>query len=159
MRRDEQLSIPAEFDYAAVNGLSAELRQKLEHARPANLGQAAKIEGMTPAALALLLSWLRRRTMQETQHDAVGQSPLNVSRETWERLQTYVDLVRKWNPRINLVSKSSLDRIWQRHIADSIETVQSAGDRGDGHWVDLGSGGGFPGWSARSWPPRQIQID
>ena len=60
MRRDEALIIPAQFDYTAIQGLSAELGQKLTTARPANLGQAAKIEGMTPAALALLLSHLRK---------------------------------------------------------------------------------------------------
>ena len=60
MRRDEALIIPAQFDYTVIQGLSAELGQKLTTARPANLGQAAKIEGMTPAALALLLSHLRK---------------------------------------------------------------------------------------------------
>lgn len=61
LRRDENRAIPADFDFAAVNGLSNELKQKLTQARPANLAQAARLDGMTPAALALLLVRLRRR--------------------------------------------------------------------------------------------------
>ncbi len=68
---------------------------------------------------------------------------LNVSRETFERLNTYVNLVERWNPKINLVSRSSLKDIWTRHILDSIQVYENA-DRAK-HWVDLGSGGGFPG--------------
>ncbi len=68
---------------------------------------------------------------------------LDVSRETLARLTTYVDLVERWNPRINLVSRSSLTDTWSRHILDSVQVYRLAG-RFD-HWVDLGSGGGFPG--------------
>lgn len=68
---------------------------------------------------------------------------LNVSRETMGRLKTLDALVRKWTPKINLVSKSSLSQIWTRHILDSIQVYRSVS--GKGHWVDLGSGGGFPG--------------
>ncbi|MCL4186081.1 MAG: tRNA uridine-5-carboxymethylaminomethyl(34) synthesis enzyme MnmG [Rhodobacteraceae bacterium] len=60
LRRDEAVAIPDGFDYAALAGLSAELRGKLGRARPATLGQAARIEGMTPAALTLILATLRR---------------------------------------------------------------------------------------------------
>lgn len=59
-RREEQRLIPADFDYSTLPGLSIELRQKLKTARPANLAQAARVEGMTPAALTLLLAHLRR---------------------------------------------------------------------------------------------------
>ncbi|GIK82756.1 MAG: tRNA uridine 5-carboxymethylaminomethyl modification enzyme MnmG [Alphaproteobacteria bacterium] len=60
-RRDEALAIPADLDYRQLSGLSNELVQKLEAARPASIGQAGRIEGMTPAALALLLAQSRRR--------------------------------------------------------------------------------------------------
>ncbi len=60
LRRDEGYRIPADFDYGVVDGLSNELKSKLANARPDNLAQAAKIEGMTPAALALILSRLKR---------------------------------------------------------------------------------------------------
>ncbi|MBY6090525.1 16S rRNA (guanine(527)-N(7))-methyltransferase RsmG [Maritimibacter alkaliphilus] len=69
---------------------------------------------------------------------------LNVSRETLERLETYAELLKKWNPRINLVAKSTLDDLWTRHILDSLQVYEAAGTA-EGKWVDLGSGGGFPG--------------
>ena len=59
-RRHEDTAIPAGFEYAAVRGLSAEVRQKLEQVRPSSLGQAQRIAGMTPAAISLLLVHLER---------------------------------------------------------------------------------------------------
>ena len=59
-RRHEDTVIPAGFEYAAVRGLSAEVRQKLEQVRPSSLGQAQRIAGMTPAAISLLLVHLER---------------------------------------------------------------------------------------------------
>ena len=61
LRADEAVTIPDDLDLDGLSGLSGELRGKLETVRPATLGQAARIEGMTPAALALLLSGIRRR--------------------------------------------------------------------------------------------------
>lgn len=63
LRRDEALAIPADLAYSDLPGLSTELRQKLETVRPATLGQAGRIEGMTPAALTLVM--LRARQMAE----------------------------------------------------------------------------------------------
>jgi tRNA uridine 5-carboxymethylaminomethyl modification enzyme len=60
-RRDEQLSLPADLDYARVGGLSNEARERLGAVRPATLGQAARIEGVTPGALTALLAHVRRR--------------------------------------------------------------------------------------------------
>lgn len=60
MRRDELKEIPADFDYAVIDGLSNELKVKLSKARPVNLAQAARVDGMTPAALTLLLARLRK---------------------------------------------------------------------------------------------------
>ncbi len=68
---------------------------------------------------------------------------MNVSRETFERLSIYADLVARWNPRINLVSRNSLTELWTRHILDSVQVFRCS-EHAD-HWVDLGSGGGFPG--------------
>jgi tRNA uridine 5-carboxymethylaminomethyl modification enzyme len=58
-RRDEGRALPSGLDYGAVIGLSNEVRQKLERIRPATLGQAARIEGMTPAALTLILAHVK----------------------------------------------------------------------------------------------------
>ena len=60
-RRDEDLRLPAELDYAAVGGLSNEVREKLAAVRPLTLGQAGRIEGVTPGALTALLAHVRRR--------------------------------------------------------------------------------------------------
>ena len=68
----------------------------------------------------------------------------DVSRETIERLELYAALLKKWNPSINLVSKASLADLWLRHILDSVQIFEMA-DHPVDHWVDLGSGGGFPG--------------
>ena len=71
---------------------------------------------------------------------------INVSRETLARLEEYGGLLRRWNARINLVSRESLNDLWRRHMLDSIQLA--AWDRynkGAGPWVDLGSGAGFPG--------------
>jgi tRNA uridine 5-carboxymethylaminomethyl modification enzyme len=59
-RKDEAIAIPQDFVFAALPGLSTELRQKLERHRPASLGQAARLDGMTPAALMLLLAHLKK---------------------------------------------------------------------------------------------------
>jgi tRNA uridine 5-carboxymethylaminomethyl modification enzyme len=60
LRKDEALRIPGAFDFAAISGLSTEVRQKLERHRPGTLAQAGRIDGMTPAALLLLLAHLKR---------------------------------------------------------------------------------------------------
>ena len=61
LRRDEALTIPATLDYTAIGGLTNEVRAKLEMIRPATLGQASRIEGMTPGALTALLAHVKRR--------------------------------------------------------------------------------------------------
>ncbi|WP_170570920.1 tRNA uridine-5-carboxymethylaminomethyl(34) synthesis enzyme MnmG [Ruegeria atlantica] len=60
MKRDESYEIPRDFDYSTLEGLSAEMKQKLSTARPVNIAQAGRVEGVTPAALTLLLAKLRR---------------------------------------------------------------------------------------------------
>ena len=67
-----------------------------------------------------------------------------VSRETLADLKVFKQLVRKWNPAINLVAKSSLPEVWERHIADSIQIFPLVTEEPD-LWLDIGSGGGFPG--------------
>ncbi|HEY5598576.1 MAG TPA: tRNA uridine-5-carboxymethylaminomethyl(34) synthesis enzyme MnmG [Kiloniellales bacterium] len=65
-RRDEALAIPEDLDFDAIPGLSTEVRGKLRQARPATLGQAARISGVTPAALTVLLGHVRRRDQRLT---------------------------------------------------------------------------------------------
>lgn len=66
-----------------------------------------------------------------------------VSRETQERLEVFAALLQKWNSRINLVSPKDMDRLWDRHILDSLQLVPLL--QGHGRFIDMGSGGGFPG--------------
>lgn len=69
---------------------------------------------------------------------------LDVSRETSDRLRALQAMLIKWNPAINLVSKSSLVDAWDRHFLDSAQLFDLA-PTGFRVWADLGSGGGFPG--------------
>lgn len=66
-----------------------------------------------------------------------------VSRETAGRLKAFVALLRKWQPAENLISPKTLAELWRRHIADSLQLLRFFPD--DRRWLDLGSGGGFPG--------------
>ncbi len=81
-----------------------------------------------------------------------------VSRETIARLEAYAALLTRWQKTINLVAPGTLGEIWHRHFADSAQlwqlgcarvgepsTVHHSGDQLPDHWVDLGSGAGFPG--------------
>jgi tRNA uridine 5-carboxymethylaminomethyl modification enzyme len=62
-KRNEETSLPPDLDYSQITGLSHEVRQKLEQARPATLGQAGRIPGVTPAALSILLVHLKKRSL------------------------------------------------------------------------------------------------
>ncbi len=66
LQRDEAQRIPAEFDYRALDGLTTELTNKLSHARPETIAQAARIEGITPAALTLILAKIRQAARQKS---------------------------------------------------------------------------------------------
>src|SRR5215470_9419219 len=66
-----------------------------------------------------------------------------VSRETETRLDRYVSLLQAWQAKTNLVAPSTLPHLWTRHIADSLQLLALAPAAKT--WIDLGSGGGFPG--------------
>ncbi len=68
----------------------------------------------------------------------------NVSRETINRLRAFEDIVLKWTPKINLVSRQDRDVVWDRHILDSLQ-IYDVAPKPFSHWLDFGSGGGFPG--------------
>ncbi|MDF0601278.1 16S rRNA (guanine(527)-N(7))-methyltransferase RsmG [Psychromarinibacter sp. C21-152] len=69
---------------------------------------------------------------------------VSVSRETLDKLSAYAALLEKWNPTINLVAASTLPELWTRHFLESAAAFEAA-NQSDGAWVDLGTGGGFPG--------------
>lgn len=66
LRKDEAQKIPKDFDFEAIEGLSNEMKLKLTAARPSSLGQAARVDGITPAGLTLLLAHLRRGSRKKT---------------------------------------------------------------------------------------------
>jgi 16S rRNA (guanine527-N7)-methyltransferase len=68
---------------------------------------------------------------------------VTVSRETTERLDRFVALLLTWQRTTNLIAPSTVTKLWTRHIADSLQLIELAPDARV--WVDLGSGGGFPG--------------
>ena len=68
----------------------------------------------------------------------------NVSRETSRLLEIYVRILLDENERQNLISKSTVEEIWQRHVADAAQLVRFA-PRPDSSWLDIGSGAGLPG--------------
>jgi tRNA uridine 5-carboxymethylaminomethyl modification enzyme len=72
-RRDEALRIPDAFDYRAISGLSAELRDKLIAIRPQTVGQAGRIEGITPAALTLLAAHAKSHVKRQTGSRVAGE--------------------------------------------------------------------------------------
>jgi tRNA uridine 5-carboxymethylaminomethyl modification enzyme len=72
LKRHESTLLPAEIDYQRVEGLSNEIRQKLAETRPQTLGQAARISGVTPAAVSILLIHLKKRRLIENSEVATG---------------------------------------------------------------------------------------
>lgn len=76
--------------------------------------------------------------------EAEAKALLDVPRETFERLASFEMLLRSENERQNLVSRPSLESLWQRHILDSAQLVRFA-DAAVRSWLDLGTGAGFPG--------------
>lgn len=72
-----------------------------------------------------------------------GNSVNDVSRETRERLTVFVDLLIRWQKSINLIAPSTIPDVWSRHVRDSL--VCGSHSPHIRHWVDLGSGAGFPG--------------
>ncbi len=85
----------------------------------------------------------------ETKHPQIGDAAqfaaaFNVSRETLARLNLYESALRLWQKRINLVANATLAEVWSRHFADSAQLMALAPPEAK-HFVDLGSGAGFPG--------------
>lgn len=73
----------------------------------------------------------------------ISASDLNVSRETFEKLELLERELRRWQGIKNLVGPVTIDQIWERHIVDSLQLLDLAPDAKT--WIDLGSGAGFPG--------------
>ena len=70
-------------------------------------------------------------------------SQYNVSRETVQKLHEFVELLTSWNQKMNLVSRNSLDCVWERHVLDSVQLIKYI-PTSITHLLDIGSGSGFP---------------
>src|SRR5262249_29768211 len=170
-RRDESLVLPDDLDFAQIAGLSNEMRQKFTTARPRTIGQAGRLDGVTPAALTLLAAHVRRGTgrkvarpwrrtittramarprisaplsasdLADDRTRALALTP--VSRETLDRLDRFAACFLDTQRHTNLVGPATVPELWTRHIADSLQLLDLAPDARV--WLDLGSGGGFPG--------------
>ena len=81
--------------------------------------------------------------MSESKFASLRAVAPDVSRETFERLLIFEATFRDWNSRLNLSSASSLEHLWERHIVDSAQLATITDMQGT--WLDIGSGGGFPG--------------
>jgi len=78
-----------------------------------------------------------------TKFDSLVEAAGPVSRETFERLCNFEESFKRWASKINLVAPSTLPTLWERHICDSAQLLPLA--PAAKRWVDIGSGGGFPG--------------
>lgn len=86
----------------------------------------------------------------------------NVSRETIRKLEQFVEILRDWNSKMNLVSKNSMDCVWERHVLDSLQLVEYL-PMDLSYLVDIGSGAGFPGMvlaivMAEKFPAAKITL-
>lgn len=89
--------------------------------------------------------------------EAEAKRRLDVPRETITRLEAFADLLAEENQRQNLVSKASLDHLWERHILDSAQLTRFAPDSA-ASWLDLGTGAGFPGLMVPLFHPAEAVL-
>jgi 16S rRNA (guanine527-N7)-methyltransferase len=87
----------------------------------------------------------------------VAESLIDVSRETWDRLDVVVAAVDRWQATTNLVAPATLPHIWSRHVVDSAQLVGLA-PADAAIWVDLGSGAGFPGLVVAALSPERVKV-
>jgi 16S rRNA (guanine527-N7)-methyltransferase len=96
-------------------------------------------------------------TNEQDAREWVAEQP-GVSRETMAALDAFATFVIEEASHQNLVSASTLDHMWQRHIADSAQLLRFASPSADQHWIDLGSGAGFPGLVVALIAPCRVTV-
>ncbi len=126
--KEDNIKIPATLDYFKISSLSHEVKELLSKNRPATIAIARNIQGVTPAALTAIIIYLKHKEV-------------NVSRET--KFAEYEKLLKKWNDKINLIGKSSIEDFNDRHLKDSLQLKKFIND--NEKVIDIGSGGGLPG--------------
>jgi hypothetical protein len=163
LRKHEAVRIPADFDFEGVGGLSlgdarAPRRGAARHAccriahRRRHSGCAGGDHGPPEA---------EKRCVTEEEARAWLQSTFDVSRETWGRLERFVELLLAESRNQNLIAESTQSQVWARHIVDSAQLLPLAGradGEGNGLWVDLGAGAGLPGIVVAILSERPLQM-
>lgn len=97
--------------------------------------------------------------MTEEEAQAWLRAEYDVSRETWQRLETFGALLQDEMQRQNLISKSSADSLWSRHIVDSAQLLRYAPKpASEKIWLDLGTGAGFPGIVIAILAPYRVRM-
>jgi len=95
----------------------------------------------------------------EDEAQAWLRAEFDVSRETWQKLELFVALLRDEMPRQNLISKASADTLWGRHVVDSAQLLRHAPvPDASKTWLDLGTGAGFPGIVIAILSSYQVQM-
>lgn len=148
MLKEEERVIPETLDFGSGPFQRVAAKDAWQR-RPRLLAEAQRIDGMTPAALAIILSRAqcrgtvtKGRRLKRDAYARLQDVAGPVSRETYDKLVAFETVFRKWAQRINLVAPSTLDDAWERHILDSAQVVRLGAAKS---WLDIGSGGGFPG--------------
>ncbi len=169
-REEEGRALPSDLDYRTVRGLSAEVQQKLNLHKPETIGQATRISGITPAAIALLLVHLKRAQAfpAATRADgpaaygmsttleidagldrlsAAGGAVASLPPGARDRLLAYLALLAKWNATYNLTAIREPERMLTHHVLDALAVLPhlpALGARPGCRVLDVGSGGGVP---------------
>jgi hypothetical protein len=160
----ESAQLPADLDYRSVRGLSTEAQQKLNLHKPETIGQAARISGITPAAISLLLVHLKGSKARARHagavrmteaaitatHDAdlaAGIASLGLALDSGQRAQlaAYLALLAKWNKTYNLTAIREPARMVTHHLLDALSVVPHLPAVASVRILDVGSGGGVPG--------------
>jgi tRNA uridine 5-carboxymethylaminomethyl modification enzyme len=139
LRASEALALGDAFPYRGIPGLSREMVERLETARPASLAAAGRVPGAARPCQAP-----GRVIDGEASARQWLQSLPDCTPQAWTRLQQLAELLVAENARQNLVSAPSLVSLWQRHFADSAQLLGHV-SRETSPWLDLGTGAGFPG--------------
>ncbi len=150
---NERIALADTLDYRSIPGLSNEMVERLDTARPETLAAAGEGSGYhTCSAGGDIGSCetrpcsVQHRGMNEAEAQDWLRSNFDVSRETQEQLLAFVAFLKREAESQNLIAASTLEHIWSRHVVDSAQLLNLVSERTAGRtWIDLGSGAGFPG--------------
>ena len=130
--------------------MSSEACQALEYAKPRDLASAARIPGVTAAALSSVLLYTKKKVkklFEENEKDFhIFNGYIRPSEDTIYKLKKFISILNEYQKKMNLIGKSTLPYIWTRHVLDSAQ-IEKILPKEDKNYitVDVGTGAGFPG--------------